>query len=88
LQVGYRIIDPRMAVCNFKVCIAQYCLPLSTRASLFLLLNVEPDSSSSSIGATTLGGFWPALSDYETHKIICHMKTLQKALTVLFSPNG
>jgi hypothetical protein len=61
-------MEPNMAVGNFKVFIAQYCLPLSARASLFLLLNVDPD--------------------YKGRKIICHMKILWKALTVLFFPDG
>jgi hypothetical protein len=32
-----------MAACNFKIFIAQYCLPLSAGATAFLLLNVETD---------------------------------------------
>ena len=57
-----------MAACNFKICIAQYCLPLSAGATFFLLLNVE--------------------TDYKRHEIICHMKTLNKVLAVLFFPGG
>jgi hypothetical protein len=38
-----RVIDLNMAVCSSKVCIAQYCLPLSASATLFLLLDVETD---------------------------------------------